>query len=75
MRGAEKNIWKKKMTENFPNLRKMLLYIAKKLNEFQVGDMQRDPYTNYSKNADRQKQKRKRKTTHHGLWNLNKNNR
>lgn len=33
------------MTENFSNLRKILIYISKKLNEFQAGKMQRDPYT------------------------------
>lgn len=41
---SRKKYLEKKMTENFPNLRKMLLYIAKKLNEFQVGDMQRSIY-------------------------------
>lgn len=53
------------------------MYITKKLNECQVGEIQEDSCTNYSKDAERQKQKenlkmRMRKTAHRGLGNLKK---
>ena len=68
---GEEKLLNEIMAESLQSLLKRTkIYTSRKLNKFQIGNVQRDPQTHYSKNTESQKQgenleSNKRKKTPH----------